>query len=153
MYELERTNVKSIPFVSLPYTLVKHQYPVTYFLFSGPNPSPPQFLELNTSSIQIQAPSSQYTYCGKHPFISVLKQLNLPSLHLAIIFDVKFMKSETYYHSCLALPIFAFLGFSLLLGPCARDLKVQFKTKGTYSNMKWVHAILSFHLCSFPCTF
>lgn len=49
MYKLERTNMKSIPFVSLPFTLVNHQHPVTYFLFSGPNPNPPKFLELNTS--------------------------------------------------------------------------------------------------------
>lgn len=49
MYKLERTNMKSIPFVSLPYTLVNHQHPVTYFLLSGPNPCPPKFLELNTS--------------------------------------------------------------------------------------------------------
>lgn len=60
--------MKSVPFVSLPYTLVKHQYPVTYFAFSGPNPSPSKFLELNTSSIQIQAPSSQYTLLSKPSF-------------------------------------------------------------------------------------
>lgn len=41
--------MKSIPFNALPYTLVIHQDPVIYFLFSGPYLSPSKFLKLSIS--------------------------------------------------------------------------------------------------------
>lgn len=48
LHELER-NMKSIPFMVFLCTLVIHQYPMIYFLFSGPYPSSSKFLKTNIS--------------------------------------------------------------------------------------------------------